>query len=233
MQTGTNSHNFSDITLVTREALQSVLYLLEMPVSGEKPLKVGEYAVRRNEEEEVGQLVRITKAQRSEDAPYEVKIVSKYINSPVERAHADQLETIPDAQKRILEALRVEPWNAYMLCFEAEQFELLECDSDLSSSRERSRSRDSDPQPATRSELFETRTKHRESPDSGTAADERQQKALGTPNFCATPPCAVSSTQRPTVPAPPRTGIATEKVAKSPEKKQVRSSPARVYTPDL
>lgn len=235
MQTATNSHNFSHITDVTREALQSVLYLLEMPVSGEKPLKKGDYAVRRKEEEDVGQLVRITKAQRSEEAPYEVKTVSKYVNSPVERAHADQLETIPDAQKRILEALRVEPWNAFLLCFEAEQFELLECDSDLSSSRERSRSRDADPHPATRSEFFETRTKHRESPDSGTAADERRRKkALGTPNFCATPPCAVSSTQQPTVLAtPPRTRIATEKVAKSPEKKQERSSPARVSTPDL
>jgi hypothetical protein len=152
MQTATNSHNFSHITDVTREALQNVLYLLEMRVSGEKPLKKGDYAVRRKEEEDVGQLVRITKAQRSEEAPYEVKTVSKYVNSPVERAHADQLETIPDAQKRILEGLRVEPWNAFLLCFEAEQFELLECDSDLSSSRERSRSRDEDPHPATRSE---------------------------------------------------------------------------------
>ena len=120
-----------------------------------------------------------------------------------------------------------------MLCFEAEQFELLQCANDpvRSSSRERSRSRDSDSdsQPATRSGLFERRTKHCESPDSGTAADERQQKALGTPNFCATPPCKVFSTRQPTVPAtqqppvpatkeptvhatPPRTGIATEKV---------------------
>jgi hypothetical protein len=246
MQIGKNSYNFSHITCVTKETLQRVLYLLEMPIPGEKPLKKGDYAVRRKEEEDVGQLVQITKAQSSEEAPYEVKTVSKYTNSPIESAYADQLETIPDAQTRILEALRVDPWNGFLLCFEAEQFELMECanDPDRSSSRERSRSRDSDQHPATRPEFFEKRTKHRESPDSGTAADERRhQKALGTPNFCATPPCKVFSTPQPTVAAtskqptvpttPPRTGIATEKVAKSPEKKQVRSSPPRVSNTDL
>ena len=111
MQNSQNSRDFRHITCVTKETLQTLLYLLEMRIPGEEPLKEGDYAVLRKEAEDVGQLVRIKKAQSGEEALYEVKAVSKFTNSQTERVHADQLETIPDAQKRILDGLRFDPSN--------------------------------------------------------------------------------------------------------------------------
>lgn len=59
MQIDANSHNFRHITCVGKSKLQRLLYLLERPMAGVRPLKKGDYAVHLKEEEGIGQLVQI------------------------------------------------------------------------------------------------------------------------------------------------------------------------------
>ena len=179
--------------------------------------------MHQNEPGAIGQLVRILTVPMDEETRYYVQIVSEYAGSTFWSLE-DELETVAEAQQRILDALRAGPENEYLLCFEAEQFELLDwqADSDHSSPHERSRSRDADQHPDTRPQIVDSRAKHRELPDCGTEAEGRtRQEASATPNFCATPPRTVPAT-------PPRTVPATDKVTQQP-KKRPRS---RVSKPD-
>ena len=100
-------------------------------------------AIYRKEEEVIGQLVLVLAGPCAEETRYHVRTVSKFSASHF-LAWADELETMAEAQARILEGLRGRHnRNHFLLVLEAEQFLLLE-EGGRPSPRARSRSRDLD-----------------------------------------------------------------------------------------
>lgn len=179
---------------------------------------------------------------------YEVETVSKYADSR-SFTDEDKLETLAEAQQRILNGLRSIHEDGYLLCYEAVQFELLDQPAvpNRKSLHERSRSRNAVQHPDTAPHFVERRTKHRESPDSDAEAEAVECKPSTTfaappdglpttptglhtaPTVLPTAPIGLSTapTGLPTTP----TVIATESVTKKPEKRK-RSKTPRVSKPD-
>lgn len=92
---------------------------------------------------------------------YKLKSISRFSKSSL-LAEAEELETVPDAQVRILTALKKPSCNEVVLEFEAQQFLFLDSPNSQSS-RELSRSRDSDKCSEPKTELFERPSNHRKS----------------------------------------------------------------------
>ena len=172
---------------------------------------------------------------------YEVETVSKYADSR-SFTDEDKLETLAEAQQRILNGLRSIHEDGYLLCYEAVQFELLDQPAvpNRKPPHERSRSRNAVQHPDTAPHFVEHRTKHRESPDSDAEAEAvecRPSTTFATPDGLPTTPTGLhtSTTGLPTAPTglpTTPTALATESVTKKPKKSRRSNTAPRVSKPD-
>jgi len=197
METDQSSHNYSHLaSVVSKTKLTAVLGLLlrHFGVNGEARWNVNDFGIHRREAEEIGQLVRVTRLPLGEETRFRVKTVSAYANSHFE-AEEEQLETLADAQSRILSGLRDTRLGDnyhFLLVFEAEQFELLLLPSQAD---RRSRSRDSDSRPETRL----VPAGHHRVHCAGITQEPTHQDSAATAHFGATEVSSVQVNPQPAV----------------------------------